>query len=188
MFTTVQSIKPRINTCSVISITWFIFNLHLRKYILLYEQTRIVKYCIWSPQNLIKNNPHTWNCSSLHIVANFHPCWPHAQSPLPLWGPIPGFHYSPSPFFPLFPPILYMQSYDTDDMYMSKSSSVGHSIRFFWQIFTHVMYLLQLREHRRTLHFDILLESCGRHTLYTALKLIMCKIYSTAVNPSSHSP
>ncbi len=48
-----RTVHPRINICSVISVTWFIYNLHMRKYILHYEQTRIITHCMWCPQYFI---------------------------------------------------------------------------------------------------------------------------------------
>jgi hypothetical protein len=38
LFVAVPSIEPGINACSLIFIKWFIFNLHTREQILLYEQ------------------------------------------------------------------------------------------------------------------------------------------------------
>jgi hypothetical protein len=62
--------------------------------------------------------PLTWNGGSLYKEANFHYCWPHAQSQLPHFIPLVG-----PPFPPSLPHVAVMT---TDDINMPESSSVGH--------------------------------------------------------------
>ncbi len=72
-------------------------------------------YCMCFLEFLTDYNSLTWNGGSLYLVANPHPCWPHAQSELPILGPFFSLRHPPFPAFSPSSP-QYMQYCASDDI------------------------------------------------------------------------
>jgi hypothetical protein len=84
LFTTVQSIEPRINACS---------ESQSQGLFLTCRGENVYFYAQYDTQNIIagvvsinieyNDKSSTWNGGSLYKAANLYLCWPHAQSKLP---------------------------------------------------------------------------------------------------------
>jgi hypothetical protein len=137
LFAMVQSTEPRINTCPFLSHGLFLtcrgenifyFTNKISIINLFSCMHGIYKYLIYYLLTYLL----TWNDSSLSVAANFRPCWHHAQSQLPHFRS-PNTQPLLSPPFPPLPTNT-CKYYNTDDINMPESSSVGYTVYLYCKL------------------------------------------------------
>ncbi len=116
-------IRPKNKRMFRISVTWFIFNLKRRGYILIHGELQYI-HNIYCTCGEINESPLTWGGGPSYKEANFNPYWSYAQphsaaTILPLAWP-PNILFSPTH--------LHTRTFTAnDDFKMPDSSSVGHT-------------------------------------------------------------